>query len=375
MLAIKKNLQKYFKSLGYFLFKILYGKINEVINTENSNEIEIHSIKKAKKFSYKIYSIKNARLYTDRVSDTAVIKNNKLLSGPSFQFRNIKNEVINADPHTNLVMLNGTPRTKRKISGKVLSLLTGGGGNENYWHWMFDVLPRIGICEEKINLNNIDFFLLPDNKKKFQAETLETLKIPQNKQISSTKFRHILTDELYVTSHPVVLTDNATKDIQNIPEWILEWLKSKFVKNQDKNFKTFSKKVYLDRSDSKSNARNLRSIINEKDVQDFMKNNGFKIVKLSELSFEEQVMTFRNADTIVGLHGAGYANLVFCTPSTKIVEIKANPNDIVIKSLANKNNLTYESISCKPEEIKSDNQFGHINVPIEKLKNILGSKI
>ena len=106
-----------------------------------------------------------------------------------------------------------------------------------------------------------------------------------------------------------------------------------------------------------------------------MKNNGFKIVKLSELSFEEQVMTFRNADTIVGLHGAGFANLVFCTPSTKIVEIKANPNDIVIKSLANKNNLTYESISCKPEEIKSDNQFGHINVPIEKLKNILGSKI
>ena len=86
-------------------------------------------------------------------------------------------------------------------------------------------------------------------------------------------------------------------------------------------------------------------------------------------------MTFRNADTIVGLHGAGFANLVFCTPSTKIVEIKANPNDIVIKSLANKNNLTYESISCKPEEIKSDNQFGHINVPIEKLKNILGSKI
>ena len=54
-------------------------------------------------------------------------------------------------------------------------------------------------------------------------------------------------------------------------------------------------------------------------------------------------MTFRNADTIVGLHGAGFANLVFCTPSTKIVEIKANPNDIVIKSLANKNNLTYES--------------------------------
>ena len=372
MLAIKKNLQNYFKSLGYFLFKILYGKLNEVINTQNSSEIEIHSIKKVNKFSYKLYSIKNARLYTDRVSDTAVIKNNKLLSGPSFQFRNIKNEVINVDAHSNLAMSNGTPRLKRKIPGKVLSLLTGGGGNENYWHWMFDVLPRIGICEEKINLNNIDFFLIPDNNKKFQNETLETLKIPPKKQISSTKFRHIIADELYITSHPVVLTDNATRDIQNIPEWILDWLKSKFLINENKNIKTFSKKVYLDRSDSKSNARNLRSIINEHDVQDFMKNNGFKIVKLSELTFEDQVMTFRNAETIVGLHGAGFANLTFCRPGTKIVEIKANPNDLVIKSLANKNNLTYDSISSKPEEIKSNNQFGHINVPIEKLKNILG---
>ena len=32
----------------------------------------------------------------------------------------------------------------------VLSLLTGGGGNDNYWHWMFDVLPRIKLSEASL---------------------------------------------------------------------------------------------------------------------------------------------------------------------------------------------------------------------------------
>ena len=27
----------------------------------------------------------------------------------------------------------------------MLSLLTGGAGNNNYWHWLFDVLPRIEL--------------------------------------------------------------------------------------------------------------------------------------------------------------------------------------------------------------------------------------
>ena len=45
---------------------------------------------------------------------------------------------------------------KKKVDGNVLSLLTGGGGNENYWHWLFDVLPRIKIVSEVYNISEID---------------------------------------------------------------------------------------------------------------------------------------------------------------------------------------------------------------------------
>ena len=279
--------------------------------------------------------------------------------------------MINADIKENLVFLNGTPRLQKKIEGKVLSLLTGGGGNENYWHWIFDVLPRLGICESVINLDSIDFFLLPDNRKKFQIETLEILKIPKNKQISSTKYRHILAKDLYVTSHPVVFSNNATKDIQNIPVWISEWLKKKFLENNRKNEKNFSKKIYLDRSDSKSNVKHLRSIINEDEVKNYLVGEGFRVVKLEDLHFKDQVLTFNQADIVVGLHGAGFANLSFCKPGAKVIEFKANPSDKVIEDLSIKNNLMHSSISCNSDAITQDNQFGHVKVPIEKLDKIL----
>ena len=371
MLALKKNFQKYFKFVGYFLFKILYGKIEDIISPENREGISIDLVEKGDKFLYKIYKVENGRLYTDRVNDTAIIKNNKIVEGPSFQFRTINSQIVNTNVKENLVLSNGTPKLKKKIEGQVLSLLTGGGGNENYWHWMFDVLPRLGICESIINLDLIDFFLVPDNRKKFQIETLEILKIPKKKQISSIKFRHILTKNLYITSHPVVLSDNATNDIQNMPEWISGWLKKKFFKNNSENYKNFSKKIYLDRSDSKSNIKNLRSIINEEEVKNFLISEGFKIVKLADLHFNDQVLAFNSADIIVGLHGAGFANLPFCKSNTKVVELKANPLDTVIESLAIKNNLIHKSVSCDLDEIKRYNQFGHIKVPIKELNKIL----
>ena len=75
--------------------------------------------------------------------------------------------------------------------------------------------------------------------------------------------------------------------------------------NDLKNEKNYSKKIYLDSSDSKSSIQNLRSIINEKEVKNYLLNKGFKPnFKLSDLHFKDQVFTFNGANTIVGLHGS-----------------------------------------------------------------------
>ena len=111
-------------------------------------------------------------------------------------------------------------------------MLTGGAGNNNYWHWLFDVLPRFGLCNKTTNLSEIDFFLLPSLLKKYQKESLDCLNIPNHKRISSEKFRHVKAKELIVTDHPVVVSGNATKDILNIPSWLISWLRDNLV-NQE----------------------------------------------------------------------------------------------------------------------------------------------
>jgi capsular polysaccharide biosynthesis protein len=49
---------------------------------------------------------------------------------------------------------------------------------------------------------------------------------------------------------------------------------------------------------------------------------GFNKFKLSEMNFEDQVGLFFNAEVIVSSHGAGLANILFCKPKTKIIEVK-----------------------------------------------------
>jgi len=367
----KKSFQKFFKFISYSLFKILYGNVEGIIDPNNNDEIEIKFVKKNGEINYNVYKVKNGRLYTDRINDTAIIKNNKIIKGPSFQFRIDNSRVINGDVKENIIFTKGTPRLQKKIKGKVLSLLTGGAGNDNYWHWLFDVLPRINICENIIELDKIDFFLLPDNKRKFQIETLEILGIPQRKQISSVNFRHIISKELYVTNHPVLLTNDATNDIQNTPLWISEWLKKKFIKKNINEKVNFSKKIYIARSDSISNIKDLRSITNEEKVKQFLLQDGFKIIKLGDLHFKDQVLTFNNADIIVGLHGAGFANLAFCKSNTKIIELRNRTAGKAIENLAIKNKLFYKPLNCETNKFDHSNQFAHINVPIKKLEEFI----
>ena len=89
------------------------------------------------------------------------------------------------------------------------------------------------------------------------------------------------------------------------------------------------------------------------------------------MSFEDQINLFKNATDVVGLHGAGFANIIFCKSNTKIIELKPIHAGKVIANLANNNDLDYRDISIEPSKHSHNNQQGLINVPI----NLLEKKI
>jgi capsular polysaccharide biosynthesis protein len=75
-------------------------------------------------------------------------------------------------------------------------------------------------------------------------------------------------------------------------------------------------RIYIDRGGSRS-----RSVPNEAALADMLRARGFLVVRLETMTLSDQVALFRAASVVVGLHGAGLANIAYCRPGTLVYEI------------------------------------------------------
>jgi glycosyltransferase involved in cell wall biosynthesis len=63
-----------------------------------------------------------------------------------------------------------------------------------------------------------------------------------------------------------------------------------------------------------------RKIHNIEQVQAFLSRYDFETVCLEGMSIVDQILLFQSAEFVIGPHGAGLSNLVFCEPGTKVIE-------------------------------------------------------
>ena len=317
MNKIKKKLSFLYKSLIKLLSTIIYGRIIFCVNPENEKNILIEEVKDERlkgpdNIKYLIYKIKNGRIFNDFVENVAIISENKVIDKVSYQ--QVKGEF--KDANHNSVLYKGTPYLKRKFKGRVLSLTQGASGHGNYFHWLYDILPKINICSNNYDLKKIDYIYI-SKLKKFQETTLEILGYNNLKIIDSNKNRHIQADEIICSEHPWYKKGFILKEAKKLPEWIVKWISNSFI-NHGKQFNC-NEKIFIDRSES---SFSHCQFINNKEIINFLENEGFTSYKVGQLSFQKQVYLFNNAKIIIGAHGAAFANLAFCKKNTKIIEIK-----------------------------------------------------
>ena len=363
MKMLKKFFQKVFKSLFQFFFKLIYGKIIYVSNNLLSSNITVKKIdnKNITKYNnenYQVYKITNGRIYTDNVENVAIIDENKIIDNISYQ--QILGDLVGANK--NICLQKGTPRLKKKIKGRVLSLAQGASGNSNYYHWLFDVLPKIKLYSEVYNIKDLDY-LYANKLNNFQADSLIPLNLDKIKIIDTISNRHIEADEIMCTDHPNYYKGFIENESKKIPKWIVEWLKntySSYAKKFDCN-----KKIFIDRSSVPSKHCQF---INYTEISDFLSQKGFSKYKTEKLNFFEEIYLFHNANFIVGAHGAGFANLAFCKEGTKIIEVRpANHTNTLYKRISEINNLDYNLITTDIVS-KSNLIEGDIILNLEELK-------
>ena len=170
-------------------------------------------------------------------------------------------------------------------------------GNTGYFHWIFESLPRLKLLADVIE--EIDFLIVPHDLKKFHLETLNLLGFPENKLLKVKSGTHLLCENLFVSS-----TD--------VSRWSSVFLRESFI---PEDVAEPHRLIYISRKDAL-----YRKIVNEKNVEDYLRSVGFEIIQMSGLSFLEQVRTCAEAEIIVAPHGAGLSNIIFCQ-NAKILEM------------------------------------------------------
>ena len=75
------------------------------------------------------------------------------------------------------------------------------------------------------------------------------------------------------------------------------------------------RRLYVSRS--KAN----RKIVNEAELEPVLQDYGFEFILNEDLSFADQIRLFASAQVVLGAHGAGIYNHIFCPPGATIIEI------------------------------------------------------
>lgn len=204
-------------------------------------------------------------------------------------------------------------------------------------HWMFDILPRLCLLER--SGIPIDKYVIGKLSHSFQYESLQMLGLPLDKliQVDSNDF-HFQAKTLVVPAVPVIIGKS--------PQWAFQFIRER-LQSMMHSIEPMEgyEKIYITRKDAK-----MRYVLNEEEVMSLLASKGYKCVALTTLSVQEKIALFASAKEIIAPIGSGNANLVFCNPDTKIIEL--TPYSIVddyfwrISCLAK---LEYYEVICDVE--------------------------
>ncbi len=196
------------------------------------------------------------------------------------------------------------------LDARIAVLSTAGAGI--YYHWLFQLLPRIELIRRAgIPFESIDYFLINDLTGGYKHDSLKALGIIREKVLLSSEFRYVQARELVVPS--IVLSGGC------YPEWMRSFLRTTFLGEPNASAsQSARRRLYLSRGKAK-----YRRVLNEDAALDLMKDYGFEAVRLEALSLTEQATLMSEAAVVVSPHGAGLSNVVFSPAGTKVIEIFA----------------------------------------------------
>jgi hypothetical protein len=179
-------------------------------------------------------------------------------------------------------------------------------GVSNYSHILLDPVPRLLFIKNNYPEYSSCQIIIDAQAPSIVERVLEIVAPGQRTKRLSDSRKHCLKRAVFCSSlaHPAHHADpfiiHFFRSLSSIYSW--------------KSADLFSA-IFIDRPKGRRGAHNAA------ELDCLLVKYGIQRVDLSSMSFPEQIQLFRAAKLIIGAHGAGLANIVFCPPTAKIIEV------------------------------------------------------
>ncbi len=194
----------------------------------------------------------------------------------------------------------------RKLHGTAL-MLGDSTGAHCYYHWMLDLLPKLGLVEKAgIKLSTIDHFLVREMNDSFHKQTLERLGIDAARVVQTKHDKHLECERLLM-----VKFDNGINLKMN--RFIPNWMKHLYPPVYPIGERI---KLYISRP-----AGVRRGVANEQQLIPILRRAGYTIQSMEGMSVIDQAQLLARADVVISPHGGALTNMIFCKPGVKVVEL------------------------------------------------------
>ena len=185
------------------------------------------------------------------------------------------------------------------VRGTLVSLGTD-YASSNYGHYLMDSLPRLALLEDAgVRIAEADhiYVTVPGPH---AARLLDELGVPSAQRILARPGVAVRADTVIVTSYP--------GSRRNYPRWHVRFLRDRLGVPAGPPIR----RLYIPR-------KGHRRILNIETLMPILLEHGFEVFEPS--GPEDPRHAFAEAEAVVGGHGAGLADLAFCQPGTRVLEL------------------------------------------------------
>ena len=179
----------------------------------------------------------------------------------------------------------------------------GASGRSNYYHWMFDMLPRIEALRAAAGAQPIDRWILPETRLGAAVEMLAACGVDPARVHWQSRGAQVECERLLVSHGPAPLGGPTARSVA--------FLRAAM---RPSAAPPGGRRLLLLR-------RSTRRIANADEVARVASARGVEAVATEGMSLRAQAELFAGASLLVGIHGAGLANAVFMAPGTPLVEV------------------------------------------------------